>query len=150
PTFGWINTKLYDKTLAETKDEFKAEQAAVGWCNQALDTNGDGKITKPFQTVPRGGFDNLLYSTDTTTQAAAAPPRGAAPAAAQAPTAAAGAAPAAGGGRGRGGAGGGGAQGAAGGRGGGRGGAPAATAATFNATQDSLIQGGGYSLYSVI
>jgi hypothetical protein len=140
PTFGWINTKLYDKTLAETKDEFKAEQAAVGWCNQALDTNGDGKITKPFQTVPRGGFDNALYVTDTTTAAAAAP-RGAPVAPAAAP-AAGGAAPAgAGGGRAGGGAGRGGA---------GRGGAPAATAATFNAQQDSLIQGGGYSLYAVI
>ena len=61
PTFGWVNTKVYDETLAATKDEFKAEQAAVGWCTQVLDTNGDGKITKPFQTAPRGGFDNLLY-----------------------------------------------------------------------------------------
>ena len=54
-----------DQTLAATKDEIKAEQAAVGWCSQVLDTNGDGKITKPFQTQPQGGFDNLLYVTDT-------------------------------------------------------------------------------------
>ena len=48
PIFGWINTKVYDKTLAETKDELKAEQTAVGWCGQVLDTNGDGKITRPW------------------------------------------------------------------------------------------------------
>jgi len=147
PTFGWINTKLYDKTLADTKDELKAEQAAVGWCNQTLDTNGDGKITKPFQTAPLGGFDNTLYVTDTTTQAAAAPRGGGAPAAA-APAAApaGGAAPAAGGrGAGRGGGGG---QGGGGGRG--RGGAAPATAATFNPQQDTLLARGGYSLYSII
>ena len=93
PIFGWINSKVYDETLAATKDESKAEQAAVGWCSQVLDTNGDGKITKPFQTAPRGGFDNLLYVTDTLwrqpTRAAPAPPaaRGApaAPAAGAAP-----------------------------------------------------------------
>ena len=32
PIIGWINTKVYDQTLASTKDELKAEQAAVGWC----------------------------------------------------------------------------------------------------------------------
>jgi len=158
PTFGFINAKLYDDTLAATKDESKAEQAAVGWCNQTLDTNGDGRITKPFQTAPLGGFDNLLYSTDTAVVAAAptrgAPPAPAAPAAAAPPRggAAAGAPPAAGaapaggqgGGRGAGGAGGGG-------RGGGRGGgAPVATAETFNNQQDTLLQNGGYNLYSVI
>ena len=61
PIVGWVDSKVYDQTLASTKDEFKAEQAAVGWCTQILDTNGDGKITKPWQTAPRGGFDNLLY-----------------------------------------------------------------------------------------
>jgi hypothetical protein len=149
PTFGWINSKLYDKTLAETKDEFKAEQAAVGWCNQALDTNGDGKITKPFQTAPLGGFDNLLYSTDTTTQVAAAP-RGAAPAAAApaAPAAPAEGAPAAAGGRGAG-RGGGAAGGQGAGRGGRGGGAPS-VAASFNPQLDTLLARGGYSLYSVI
>jgi hypothetical protein len=39
PMFGWIDTKVYE----ETHDE----QKAVGWCGQVLDTNGDGKITKP-------------------------------------------------------------------------------------------------------
>ena len=150
PTFGWIDTKVYDETLAATKDEFKAEQAAVGWCNQALDTNGDGKITKPFQTIPLGGFDNLLYVTDTTTAPTQAPPTQAPAATAPAAPApargaqqpAAGAAP---GGRGG--------QGGGGGRGGGRGGAPqapAATAATFNPQMDSIFARGGYSLYSVI
>ena len=46
PMVGWIDTKVYD----ETKDE----QKAVGWCGQVLDTNGDGKITKPFNQVAGG------------------------------------------------------------------------------------------------
>jgi hypothetical protein len=77
PIVGWVDSKVYDQTLAATKDEFKAEQAAVGWCAQIVDTNGDGKITKPWQTAPRGGFDNLLYVTDTEN----APARGGAAAA---------------------------------------------------------------------
>jgi hypothetical protein len=59
PVFGWVDSKVYDQTLAATKDEIKAEQAAVGWCGQFIDTNGDGKITKPFQEGPRQGFTNL-------------------------------------------------------------------------------------------
>ncbi|PWT99411.1 MAG: hypothetical protein C5B51_27155, partial [Terriglobia bacterium] len=60
PMFGWIDTKVYD----ETHDE----QKAVGWCGQVLDTNGDGKITKPWQVmrVGRGGEDSVLYAGDTT------------------------------------------------------------------------------------
>src|SRR5437870_4816669 len=54
PIFGWLNTKLYDKTLADTKDELKAEQTAVGWCGQVLDTNGDGNITRPWNTTVQG------------------------------------------------------------------------------------------------
>jgi hypothetical protein len=59
PIFGWIDTKVYD----ETHDE----QKAVGWCGQVLDTNGDGKITRPFQTLTMGraGDASILYSTDT-------------------------------------------------------------------------------------
>jgi len=58
PTFGWINTKVYD----ETHDE----QKAVGWCGQVVDTNGDGKITRPWNTyVPGRGGEDLLYSSDT-------------------------------------------------------------------------------------
>jgi hypothetical protein len=60
PMVGWIDSKVYD----ETKDE----QKAVGWCGQVLDTNGDGKITKPWQvmTMGRGGDASILYATDTT------------------------------------------------------------------------------------
>ena len=48
PIFGWLDTKVY----AETKDE----QKAVGWCGQVVDTNGDGKITRPWnQPAGRGG-----------------------------------------------------------------------------------------------
>jgi hypothetical protein len=67
PIFGWINTKLYEKTLAETKDELKAEQTAVGWCGQVLDTNGDGKITRPWNdaTTNRLSGNELLYQGDT-------------------------------------------------------------------------------------
>jgi hypothetical protein len=65
PIIGWIDTKVYDETLAATNDESRAEKAAVGWCSQVMDTNGDGVITKPFQIAPRGGFDNALYATDT-------------------------------------------------------------------------------------
>jgi hypothetical protein len=154
PIVGWVDSKVYDETLAATKDEFKAEQAAVGWCAQIMDTNGDGKITKPFQTAPRGGFDNQLYVTDTIGGAAsvapgtvpagaAAAPRGAAaPAPAAAPTGAGrGAAAPPAGAAARGGPGGGG--GGRGGRGGQGGGAPA----VFNPALDSQVS---YSLYSVI
>ena len=37
---GWINTRVYD----ETGDD----EASQGWCPLVLDTNGDGKITKPW------------------------------------------------------------------------------------------------------
>jgi len=59
PIVGWIDTKVYDAT--------HDEQKAVGWCGQVLDTNGDGKITKPWNIVPtrRGGEDSVLYESDT-------------------------------------------------------------------------------------
>jgi streptogramin lyase len=59
PIIGWIDTKVY----AETKDE----QKAVGWCGQVLDTNGDGKITRPWNqvAVARGGEESVLYASDT-------------------------------------------------------------------------------------
>jgi hypothetical protein len=89
PVAGWVNTRIYDETLTSTKDEFKAEQAAVGWCKQIVDTNGDGKITKPWQQAPRIDFGNLLYATDTVAtgqNAPVTPARGApAPTAAPAP-----------------------------------------------------------------
>ena len=65
PIFGWIDTKVYD----ETHDE----QKAVGWCGQVLDTNGDGKITKPFNIMraSRGGEVSILYTSDTASGPAA-------------------------------------------------------------------------------
>src|SRR2546422_8098880 len=64
---GWVDTKVYDATFAATKDEIKAEKEAVGWCGQVLDTNGDGKITRPWnqQARGRGTVENVLYQGDT-------------------------------------------------------------------------------------
>jgi hypothetical protein len=67
PIFGWIDTKTYDRT--------KDEQKAAGWCGQVLDTNGDGRITKPWNLVSQGR-DSLLYQGDTTGGSAAARGRG--------------------------------------------------------------------------
>ena len=67
PMFGWIDTKVYDQT--------KDEQKAGGWCGQVLDTNGDGKITRPWNVLPPnlGGEVLVLYASDTGgAQAAAA------------------------------------------------------------------------------
>src|SRR5256885_3679475 len=55
PIFGWIDTKVYEQT--------HDEQRAVGWCGQVLDTNGDGKITKPWN-ISRVG-NSALYLGDT-------------------------------------------------------------------------------------
>ena len=66
PVFGWIDSKVYDQTMAATNgDESKSEQAAVGWCEQTVDTNGDGKITKPWNVIGRGADLAALYGTDT-------------------------------------------------------------------------------------
>jgi hypothetical protein len=47
---GWINTDVYD----ETGDE----QFSQGWCPTVIDTNGDGRITKPWNEPGRGAsFD---------------------------------------------------------------------------------------------
>ena len=40
PVVGWLNTKQYDQT--------GDERLSQGWCPTVLDTNGDGKITKPW------------------------------------------------------------------------------------------------------
>src|SRR5439155_19426357 len=63
PIFGWVDTKVYDQALAQTHDDVKAEQASVGWCGQVVDTNGDGKITRPWNVS--GGRDSGLYAGDT-------------------------------------------------------------------------------------
>ena len=58
PIVGWIDTKVYDQT--------KDEQKAIGWCGQVLDTNGDGRITRPWNRQVRGrGTDSILYASDT-------------------------------------------------------------------------------------
>jgi hypothetical protein len=77
PTFGWIDSKIYDQTLAATKDDAKAEQTAVGWCDQTVDTNGDGKITKPWNDIRRIADLAALYGTDTAGAAPVAGGRGA-------------------------------------------------------------------------
>ena len=43
PMFGWIDTRVWDQT--------KDEQLAQGWCPQVIDTNGDGRITKPWNAA---------------------------------------------------------------------------------------------------
>jgi len=58
PIIGWVDTKIYD----QTHDEQKAD----GWCGQVLDTNGDGKITRPWNVIrPGRGGEDLLYNGDT-------------------------------------------------------------------------------------
>jgi hypothetical protein len=42
PIVGWIDTKVFDAT--------QDERQAVGWCGQVLDTNGDGRITRPWNS----------------------------------------------------------------------------------------------------
>ena len=37
---GWLDTKAYDET--------GNEQASQGWCPTVIDTNGDGRITRPW------------------------------------------------------------------------------------------------------
>jgi len=61
PIFGWIDTKVYEQT--------KDEQKAAGWCGQVLDTNGDGKITRPWNVSASG--NSQLYLGDTAAGAAA-------------------------------------------------------------------------------
>jgi hypothetical protein len=69
PVFGWIDTKVYDQT--------HDEQKAGGWCGQVLDTNGDGKITRPWNMPAGRGGDSQLYQGDTATGGAGAAGRGA-------------------------------------------------------------------------
>ncbi len=54
---GWIDTKLYD----ETGDE----RFSQGWCPTVIDTNGDGKITKPWNEPNRSGEVESDPSRDT-------------------------------------------------------------------------------------
>ena len=43
PIVGWINTREYDRT--------GDEQLSQGWCPQIVDTNGDGRITTPWNAA---------------------------------------------------------------------------------------------------
>ena len=47
PVIPWIDTKVFDQT--------KDEQRAQGWCPTVVDTNGDGRITKPWNEPVGGG-----------------------------------------------------------------------------------------------
>ncbi|MDA1370402.1 MAG: carboxypeptidase-like regulatory domain-containing protein [Proteobacteria bacterium] len=60
---GWINTRLFDRT--------GDEQLAQGWCPMVVDTNGDGRITKPWnepigalRTTNEGGGGERLTEVD--------------------------------------------------------------------------------------
>ena len=66
PMFGWIDTKVYAETLLRTKSEAMAEQTAAGWCGQVVDTNGDGKITRPWNVQAGRGasVEPVLYQGD--------------------------------------------------------------------------------------
>jgi hypothetical protein len=48
PIVGWVNTRQFDQT--------GDEQASQGWCPQVVDTNGDGRITRPWN-APDGPVD---------------------------------------------------------------------------------------------
>jgi len=48
---GWLNTRLYDQT--------GEEQSSQGWCPTVIDTNGDGKISKPWNEPPQPGNAKL-------------------------------------------------------------------------------------------
>jgi len=69
---------VYEQTPGTRQEK---EQKAVGWCGQVLDTNGDGKITRPWQVQRQGraGDASILYATDTAGGGAPAGGRGAAP-----------------------------------------------------------------------
>ena len=47
PVQNWVNVKVWEQT--------KDEKAANGWCPTVLDTNGDGRITKPWNEPVGGG-----------------------------------------------------------------------------------------------
>ena len=57
---GWINTRLFDRT--------GDEQLSQGWCPMVVDTNGDGRISKPWNepvgrlrnTSEGGGGEQLV------------------------------------------------------------------------------------------
>ena len=54
---GWLNTRLYD----ETGDE----RASQGWCPTVIDTNGDGRITRPWNEPNAAGEVEIDPALDT-------------------------------------------------------------------------------------
>ena len=46
-TIPWVNVKTWETT--------KNEEASTGWCPTVLDTNGDGRISKPWNEPVGGG-----------------------------------------------------------------------------------------------
>ena len=51
---GWLDTKVYD----DTGDE----RYSQGWCPTVIDTNGDGKITRPWnEPPPRGSREEPAF-----------------------------------------------------------------------------------------
>jgi hypothetical protein len=59
PIVGWIDTRVYDLT--------RDEQQAAGWCGQVLDTNGDGRITRPWN-LPAARGQTAAYDPKLDTQ----------------------------------------------------------------------------------
>ena len=51
---GWVNTKMYDKT--------GNEQVSQGWCPTVVDTNGDGRVTRPWN-LPNVSRANITTPT---------------------------------------------------------------------------------------
>ena len=75
PIFGWVDTKVYDETLAQTKDEIKAEQAAVGWCGQVRRHQRRRKDHEAVERAGRSRRDRRDWCcTRATRQAASAAP----------------------------------------------------------------------------
>jgi len=54
---GWLNTRLYDET--------GNEQVSQGWCPTVIDTNGDGRITKPWNEPSPAGDVEIDPARDT-------------------------------------------------------------------------------------
>ena len=54
---GWLDTKRHDAT--------GDEQASQGWCPTVIDTNGDGRITRPWNEPVRGDGGKMDPALDT-------------------------------------------------------------------------------------
>src|SRR6267142_2207946 len=62
----WMTSKIRSNADPSwCSDATNHEQKAVGWCGQVLDTNGDGKITKPWNVPAARGRDSVTYQGDT-------------------------------------------------------------------------------------